>query len=240
MTRALPAAAILAGGLGTRIRTVAGDLPKVLLPVEGRPFLAQVLSYLAAEGVTRVVVCLGHQADRVADAIHRVAPGGLEVVESREATPLGTGGAIHHALEHLGGTFFIVNGDTFLEAPLTDLLDFHRANEALLTLSLVRSEHAAEKGTVKVAPDGRVLDFEEKTADGNGVINGGIYVAEAPILASCKAGAPCSLERDVIPRTIADGGKIMARVVDAPFVDIGIPEDYLRVRDRLPRKGSPV
>ncbi len=233
----LPSAALLAGGLGTRIRAVAGDTPKVLLPVEGRPFVSHVLDHLAAEGVSRVVACLGHEADRVADAIHSSAPKGMEIVESREESPLGTGGAIRHALPHLGETFFIVNGDTYLEAPLSALLGFHRERDAALTLSLVRSEHAAEKGTVKVAPDGRVLDFEEKVADGTGLINGGVYVAEARMLERCPDGEPCSLEREVIPRAVAEEWKVVARLVDAPFVDIGIPEDYMGVRDRLPRSG---
>ena len=235
---AMPRAALLAGGLGTRIRAVAGSTPKVLLPVEGRPFIAHLLEYLDRQGVTEAVLCLGHAADQVWNAALSAAPPTMKLTASREETALGTGGALRLAVEHLGDTFFVVNGDTFLEAPLAPLLQFHRRSKALITLSLVRSEQAAEKGTVRVDPSGRVLDFVEKVPDGTGLINGGVYVADAPALEHCVLGKPCSLEREVIPAALRRGETIMARRADAPFVDIGLPEDYLRVRDRLPRAGG--
>lgn len=234
----MPAAAILAGGLGTRIRAVVGDVPKVLLPVEGRPFLAHVLAYLARQGVTRTVLCLGHEGDRVWAAVQEFVPDGMKVVPSWESKPLGTGGAVRNALPHLGDLFFIVNGDTYLEAPLDDLADFHRRNEAVLTLCLVRWDRAGEKGTVRTAPDGKVIAFEEKTAQGSGVINAGVYVAQAAVIERCPVGKACSLERDAIPGAVRDGMRVMGWRVDVPFVDIGLPEDYEAVRDRLPRPGS--
>ncbi len=233
---AMPRAALLAGGLGTRIRAVAGSTPKVLLPVEGRPFIAHLLEYLGRQGVTEAVLCLGHAADQVLDAALSAAPPAMKLIASREKTPLGTGGALRLAVEHLGDTFFVVNGDTYLEAPLAPLLRLHRSSKARITLSLVRSEQAAEKGTVRVDPSGRVLDFVEKAADGTGLINGGVYVAQASAFEHCVPGEPCSLEREVIPGALRRGEIVMARRTEAPFVDIGLPEDYLRVRDRLPRK----
>jgi D-glycero-alpha-D-manno-heptose 1-phosphate guanylyltransferase len=236
MTRPLPAAVLLAGGLGTRIRAVGGDTPKVLLPVEGRPFLAHLLDYLARQGVTTVVLCTGHAADAVWDAAASNAPEGVRLVESREGEPLGTGGAIKQALPKLDDTFFVVNGDTYFDVPLARLMDSHELNEAQLTLALVRSEAAAEKGTVRMAPNGRILDFAEKVEDGTGLVNGGIYLAEPALFASYPEAAPCSLEREVIPAAVHAGAKVMGMVVEAPFVDIGLPEDYLAVRDRLPRR----
>ena len=225
---------MLAGGLGTRIRSVGGGTPKVLLPVAGRPFLAHLLEYLARQGITEVVLCLGHAADAVAAAARGHRPVGLDLVESRETAAMGTGGAIRDALDRLGGTFYIVNGDTYLDAPLPRLLDFHRSTGAALTLSLVRSPQAAEKGTVRVSPGGRVLEFAEKTPEGTGLINAGAYVAEAGLFEAAPPVGPCSLERDIIPEALRRGMTVMGRVVEAPFVDIGLPEDYLRVRDGLP------
>lgn len=234
---ALPAA-ILAGGLGTRIRSVGGAVPKVLLPVEGRPFLAHLLELLAREGVTRAVLCLGHAADAVWEAALAHAPAGLTLVASREPEPLGTGGAVALALPHLGDRFFLVNGDTYLDAALGTLLHFHDARKAALTLSLVRSEKAAEKGTVRVLPDGTVLRFDEKTPEGTGLINAGVYVVEARLLAGVPRDRAVSLEREVIPAAVARGELVAGWPTDAPFVDIGLPEDYLAVRDRLPRRGG--
>jgi NDP-sugar pyrophosphorylase family protein len=234
VSESLPRVAVLAGGLGTRIRSVGGATPKVLLPVAGRPFIAHLLDYLARQGITEAVLCLGHAADSVAAAAREYRPDGLDLVESRETAAMGTGGAIRDALDRLGGTFFIVNGDTYLDAPLPRLLDLHRAAGAALTLSLVRSVHAAEKGTVRVAPGGRVLDFAEKTSEGTGLINAGAYVAEAGFFDAAPPVGPCSLERDIIPEALRRGMIVMGHVVEAPFVDIGLPEDYLRVRDGLP------
>ena len=212
MTRhSLPSAAILAGGLGTRIRSVGGNVPKVLLPVEGRPFLAHLLDALDRQGVRRVVLCLGHAAEEVWDAARAHVPEGMEILPSREEEPLGTGGAVRLALPLLEDTFFVINGDTYLEAPLPVLFARHLGHAALATLSLVRSESAAERGSVRVAPDGRVLEFREKGGESTGFINGGVYVTEGSLFFACPPDAACSLERKLLP------------------------EDYLRVRDHLPR-----
>jgi NDP-sugar pyrophosphorylase family protein len=234
----LPPAAILAGGLGTRIRVVAGDTPKVLLPVGGRPFLAHLLEMLAAQGVADVVLCLGHAAERVWDAAQSFAPRGLQLRASREETPLGTGGALRRALPELGPAFLVLNGDTYLDAPLAALWSLHRREEAALTLSLVRSEDAVERGSVRVAPDGRVLDFAEKVADGSGLVNAGVYAVAARLLEPVPPNRPTSFEREVIPEALSRGDRVMARIAGGVFVDIGVPEAYLAVRDGLPRPGE--
>jgi NDP-sugar pyrophosphorylase family protein len=235
MAPGLPPAAVLAGGMGRRIREIAGDMPKVLLPVEGRPFIAHLLAYLAGQGIGTAVLCLGQGAQAVWEAARSHAPAGMDLVDSREASPLGTAGAIRNAGAALGGTFFVVNGDTYLEVPLPRLLEVHTANAAVITLSLVRSRAAAEKGTVRVDGDGRVLAFAEKTGEGSGLINGGMYVMDAEGLDACPPGVACSLEREVIPRALEGDRPVMAYITDAPFVDIGLPDDYRRVRDGLPR-----
>jgi NDP-sugar pyrophosphorylase family protein len=235
MAASMPAAAVLAGGMGTRIRSVGGDVPKVLLPVAGRPFLAHLLDYLAGEGVRRVVLCLGHAAQTVWEAARSHAPAGLDLVDSREAAPLGTAGALRNALDRLGKTFFAVNGDTYLPVSLSRLHALHMDSGAVATLALVRSEAAAEKGTVRVDADGRVAAFAEKTPRGSGLLNGGMYVMEADLLAGCDPGTACSLEREVIPAALGGDRPVMALITPAPFVDIGLPDDYLRVRDGLPR-----
>ena len=86
----------------------------------------------------------------------------------------------------------------------------------------------------RVAPGGRVLDFAEKTAEGSGLINAGVYIAEPRLFEVGPPVGPCSLEREIIPEALRRGMPVAARLVDAPFVDIGLPEDYLRARDRLP------
>jgi len=232
----MPPAAVLAGGFGTRIRSVAGDTPKVLLPVEGKPFLAHLLDRLAAEGVGRAVLLTGHRAEEVWTAARRFAPPGLVLEESREAAPRGTGGALRDALPRFGERFLALNGDTWLDASLADLLSFHRSHGAVLSLFLVRETEAGEKGTVRLGEDGAVTAFSEKTSAGSGLINAGVYAMEARALDGAGTTGVVSLEREILPGLLAAGKPVAGRVAEAPFVDIGLPEDYRRVRDALPRR----
>lgn len=236
MAAPLPAAAVLAGGLGTRIREMAGSTPKVLLPVEGRPFILHLLEYLAREGVENTVLCLGHGAEEVWKAARSGTPEGIRLSASHEDNPLGTAGPVRKALSRLGDEFFVLNGDTYLEVSLSGLLSLHRKHNAWFTLCLVRADQAGEKGSVRVSPEGKVLEFSEKIARGTGLINGGVYAARAEAFASIPEGVYSSLEREVIPRAIEEGREVRARIEEAPLVDIGLPDDYREVRNRLPRK----
>jgi len=235
VTTVLPPAAILAGGLGTRIRPVGGDVPKVLLPVGGRPFLLLLLDVLRARGVPEAVLCLGHGADAVWETA-LASP--LPVRASREAEPLGTGGAVRLALDLLPATFFLVNGDTLCDAPLDRLLTVHGDGGACATLTVVASDRAAEKGSVDLDAGGRVRGFREKTAQGTGLINAGVYVLEASLFDGLAPGRPASLERELIPEALAAGKPVLSLTTRAPFVDIGLPEDYLRVRDGFGGEGA--
>ncbi len=238
MSRPMPPAAILAGGLGTRIRSVGGDVPKVLLPVAGRPFLAHLLDALCVQGVTTGVLCLGHAADRVWDAARNACPRGMTLIDSREPQALGTGGALRLAREHLGTRCLVLNGDTWLDTDYGALVATHREQEAVFTLALVRSAAAAEKGSVVMDATGRVTAFAEKTREGTGLINAGVYVLDPVLLDPWPRGKAVSLEREIIPRALSAGAVVAGRVEPGPFVDIGLPDDYLGVRDALP-KGAP-
>ena len=239
MTPEVPGtAAVLAGGLGTRIRSVAGDVPKVILPVAGRPFLGHVFDRLVRQGVSRVVLLLGHAADRVWAVAEEERPAGLDLLRSVEPEPRGTAGALVHALDRLPDeTFLLVNGDTFPSPGLAPLARAHGQAKALATLAVVRSERSAEKGSVAFAADGRVTRFAEKTGEDTGFINAGVYVLERSLIEPLPRDTFVSLERDVFPAAVGEG-RVFAVPSDAPFVDIGIPDDYLAVRDALPRAGE--
>jgi len=240
VTRILPPAAILAGGLGTRIRSVGGDVPKVLLPVGGRPFLAHVLEWLAGEGVREAVLLLGHKAESILAVAEEHAPEGLRVTGSVEPEPLGTGGALRWALDDLPLRFLLINGDTLVPADLGALLRAHEASETEATLTLVRSHRAAEKGSVALDAEGSVgmvTRFDEKVPQGTGLINAGVYVIQRGVVAGLDKGAAVSLERDVLPGLVSRG-RVAGMITDVPFLDIGLPDDYLAVRDGLPDRGG--
>jgi NDP-sugar pyrophosphorylase family protein len=235
-------AVVLAGGLGTRIAALSGGLPKVLLPVGGRPFIAHLLGWLTAEGVEEVVLLLGHKAEEVLAAAHLAQadiPGAAAIRQSVETSPLGTGGALKLAEPLLDRTFLMVNGDTFLDLDVTSferLHDVATPDGVVATLALVRHRDAGEKGAVVLGPEGQIVRFVEKGTGGPGLINAGVYAIDRSALADIPAGQAVSLEYQVFPlwMTRAEGRGLQGVITDAYFVDIGLPEDYLQVKDGLP------
>ncbi len=243
MPDALPPIVVLCGGLGTRLRAVVADRPKVLADVAGRPFLAHLLDHLAAQGAREVVFSAGHLAGQIADFaadFAAKAPQGLRLRTVVEEAPLGTGGALRFAASEAGldGTFVALNGDTFFAGALARLVDAHRAARAPLTLALARVADAARYGTVRFEPStGLVTAFEEKGASGAGWINAGAYVVEAAALAALAPGQPASLECDTLPALVGHG-LLAVPFPDAAFLDIGLPADYARAAALLSHASS--
>ena len=218
-------AAILAGGLGTRLVPVVGHLPKALAPVAGVPFLDRLLSRLAAWGLRDVVLCTGVGADRDAAHCGDGSRWGLSLRTSREETPLGTGGALVHARGLLTTSPFLVfNGDSFADMDPGALVAFHRERRATATLLLVRVADRTRFGSVRLDADGRIAAFEEKGIAGPGLINAGVYALEPGVLDAIPAGRPVSLESKVFPALVGRG--LFGLATDARFIDIGTPESY--------------
>ena len=152
----LRTALVLAGGFGTRLAPVLGGRPKVIAEVDGRPFLAFLLDRLAREGVRDVVLCTGHLGEQIADAIgHRHR--GMQVTYSRETRPLGTGGALRHALPLVADEVVLaLNGDSLCRASLRRLWRWHHAQGAAATLLLAHVLDPTRFGRVELGPAGRV------------------------------------------------------------------------------------
>lgn len=220
-------AVILAGGLGTRLQSVLPDQPKVLAPVAGEPFLRHCLRWLAGFGTRRVILCLGHRADAVTDYVRANPWPGIEIVPAVEPQPLGTGGAVRHALPHLTSpTVLVLNGDSATKVDLCAFARFHRDNRAELSMVLTLRDAVGQSGLVETAPDGRVLRFSEKPAGrpGRGHINAGIYLLERAVIAAIPAGRDVSLEKEVFPARC--GGPFYGFTGEFPFIDIGTPAAF--------------
>ncbi len=233
----VPRACVLAGGLGLRLRPAVGDLPKVLAPVGGRPFLDYILRQLALNAVRHVTVCTGYGADRVEAFLEGQRPGRPEISVSREHRPLGTAGAVREAWAGVEDeTMVVLNGDSFFDIPIGELVQAHRAAGASATLAVRRTDEAGRYGTVEVSPDGWVTAFREKAQAGSGLMNGGVYVLDRQALEGLVPGEPASLEKDVFPvlaggRRVADHGPggVLAVEFEGFFIDVGIPADYARI-----------
>ena len=226
-------AAILAGGLGTRLRSVVADGPKVLAEVRGRPFLAYLLRQLVATGVRYVVLCTGYLGEQV-QATFGDSYGPLRLVYSQESSPLGTAGAIRLALPlfkpglneaNISDSVLVMNGDSFCEANLRAFWAWHCARGADATLLLTHVPDTKRYGRVLVDDDGFVLNFDEKGHKGGpGWINAGIYLLNHRLLLTIPASGAVSLEREMFPDWIGRG--LYGYRSQGRFLDIGTPESY--------------
>jgi D-glycero-alpha-D-manno-heptose 1-phosphate guanylyltransferase len=221
-------AAILAGGLGTRLRSRIADHPKVLAPVRGRPYLSYLLDQLATAGVGRVVLLTGYRAEQVRAAFG-TGYAGMRLAYSAEPAPLGTGGALRHALPYIPSpTCLLLNGDSYCDVPLSAFRDFHARRAADASLVLTRQDDCSRFGRIHVAPGGRVVRFEEKPQGGGpGWVNAGIYFLQRALIEEVPPDRPLSLERDLLPGWLGRR-RLWAFPCQGRFLDIGTPESYSR------------
>ncbi len=226
-------ALILAGGLGTRLAPVLPPgLPKALVELGGRPFLAHVLEFLGGFGVKNAVLCTGYGAGAVRDALGG-SYGGVKLLHSVEKEPLGTAGALRAALPlALGDPLLAANGDSLVAADLSVFLKGFLESKALAGMVLVEVPDASAFGRVETDESGRVSAFCEK--DGKkapGFVNAGLYIFRREFLAAIPAGRPVSLEREIFPRAVETG--LFGWKTRASFIDIGSPESYEAAKKAL-------
>ncbi|MFI5072673.1 MAG: nucleotidyltransferase family protein [Terriglobales bacterium] len=242
----LPAAVILAGGLGTRLRAAYSTGPKCMAPVGDRPFLDYLLTWLRSQGVKEVILCVGYKRTHIQKYVGKGRKWGLRVQYSIEKELLGTGGAVKKAESLISGTsLFVVNGDTFLGVNLRELFKFHRSRGALATLAVVKVADDGRYGSLRLDNRGKITAFLEKS-DGDldrksnettKSINGGVYIFEKKLLNRIRAPGPVSLEKNVFPKIVAGKNKkVYGLLMDAYFVDIGVPSDLWRAQRELPQR----
>ena len=235
-------AIVLAGGLGTRLRSAVPDLPKCMAPVNGKPFIGWVIDYFRAQGIEKFILSLGYKHELIEQYIHtQYAYPGHEPATafsfSVEEHPLGTGGAIRLACEKATEeNVLVLNGDTLFKVQAQQLAAFHHAHHATCTLALCPMQDFDRYGVVSLREDASVLDFKEKRFYKEGLINGGVYVLNAPRLLAKKLPGEFSFEKDYLEQYLepATGQReIYGIVQNEYFIDIGIPADYERAQQEL-------
>lgn len=218
-------AVILCGGLGTRLKSVAPDVPKVMVDVGGRPFLDILLGNLKRHGITKVVLCTGYKADLIED-YYRKNPQGFKFEFSREPRPLGTGGALKNARYFIeSDPFLAFNGDCFCAVDLKGLLEFHAVKMAQASLVVAETKEAGGFGKINMEASGRILGFREKEAEGHvPYANVGVYCFDEGAFALMPDEERFSLEYDFFPNLVDKG--FYGFYTPEKFYDIGTPERY--------------
>ncbi len=235
----LNSAIILAGGFGTRLKSVVYDLPKPMAPVNGRPFLDYQLDYLNCSGIKEVCFSLGHMAEKISSHYGKQYKN-LHLSYVVEQKALGTGGGIRLGLEQTKHEqVLVLNGDSFFEIDLEHFYTQHLQQHAQFSLALRRVENASRYGAIAINEHNRVTEFREKSANNApGLINGGVYVLNRDLyLSVTEAEKNFSIEKEVFEKQINDL-HIFGFVFDKYFIDIGIPEDYTKAQHDFKRFGN--
>ncbi len=230
----MPEAIILCGGAGLRLRSVTGATPKSLAGIADRPFLDLLLRQLQRHGVRRAVLAVGYQKEAIRAHLGERAFG-LELVYSAESSPLGTGGAIANALPRVQSEVSLVmNGDSYTGVDLSRFVSEHQRPQADASVVIVRMEERTDCGSVVVDPENKIVQFEEKRErPASPYANAGIYLLHRKLFRDVPAAMQVSLERELLPRWLAEGRNLRAFMHDGPCVDIGTPERYRDAQQAL-------
>ncbi|WP_130889687.1 nucleotidyltransferase family protein [Fusobacterium varium] len=221
-------AIVLAGGFGTRLKEVVSDVPKPMAPVNGKPFLEYLIKDLGEKGIRHIILAVGYKK-KIIKEYFKNRYESIEITYSEELTPLGTGGAIKKALKLAKEEdVFIVNGDTFFDIDLKRMKEFHTENKSILTVTVKEMENFDRYGSL-IIKGNKIIEFEEKKKKAKGKINGGIYLIKKDLLNRVEK-ENFSFEKEVL-----EDKKIEKYSYESEgyFIDIGIPEDYFKIRKQF-------
>lgn len=221
--------------MGTRLRSAVPDLPKPMAPVSGRPFLEHQMDYWIDQGIKRFVVSVGYKKEVIMDHFG-VSYRGTHLTYAIEEEPLGTGGGLLLAAQGLSDPFLVLNGDTFFKVDLAELLTFHAEHTSEWTFSLFRANEVGRYMGIDVKADGEISSLKSGTGDLGRLANGGVYLINPSVVAKTRflPGQKLSLEDDLLPAFVTQGGKLYGLEFPGVFIDIGVPKDYFRAAEVLP------
>ena len=216
-------AIVLAGGKGTRLKSVYSEGPKPMVPINGVPFLTILMDYLVKSGISKIILATGYMHDTIAD-YYGSSFQSCSLAYSVEKEPLGTGGAIAQAMDKVTSTeVLVLNGDSFFGIDLPSFYQEFSESGGHVQLALKRLPDIARYGTVSLAENGAIAAFNEKGGKGDGLINGGIYALKTHEVSATFPKGAFSFEYDFLAKDLP-GILKRGQVFDATFIDIGTPE----------------
>lgn len=213
---------ILAAGLGTRLGDLTKDKPKPMMDINGRPFLEYLIESLRRQDLTDIVLCVGYKAEVIKQHFGDGKDFGVSIHYSTGSKPLGTAGEVRNASDLIDDRFMFMYGDTFIDFDVNEMLQFHKAHHAEVTILCTRSNKEGRSGGITIE-DGRIISFEEKVE--KSFISAGVFICEARLkdLLLSFDQEHLSFEIDVVPHLIARKS-LFGFISDNEFIDIGIKE----------------
>ncbi|URZ14865.1 nucleotidyltransferase family protein [Clostridium felsineum] len=228
-------ALILVGGLGTRLRSIVKDRPKPMALIEDKPFLEYLIRNLKKNGIKDIILATGYMSEIIEDYFKDGREFGVNIVYSKENVQLGTAGAIKNAEKYIKDEVFVLNGDTYFDVDFKKLYEFHKNTNSIFTMVLRKIADASRYGAVECDKENKITSFVEKgETSKSDYINGGIYIIKKKILNLIENEKKVSLEKEVIPKVLREE-KIYGYGCGNYFIDIGIPEDYIKFCTKVKR-----
>jgi D-glycero-alpha-D-manno-heptose 1-phosphate guanylyltransferase len=230
-------AIILAGGLGTRLRSAVPNLPKPMAPINGKPFLEYLLDYWLQQGIKRFILSVGYKGEVIREQFGTKYKD-VDLNYAIEKEPLGTGGGLLLSIKQLKSQkpFLLLNGDTFFAVNLKNLFKHHNDCNSDITLSLVKIPNNKRYSAILLNKYGLINSIERRIESSKeDLSNGGVYVMKKNLFEECKLTSKkkCSLENNLIPDLLSQKRRVSGFVSSAKFIDIGVPSDYNRAEKIL-------
>lgn len=221
---------ILAGGFGTRLRSIVPDRQKTVADVDGKPFILNIFDQLLSAEFKKVILCTGYLSadlkNLLGDRYNK-----LQLIYSEESSPLGTAGAIRNGVHLIDSdNALVMNGDSYSEIDLNKFIKRHYAENADASIALVKVDDISRYGAVELNSDSLITKFDEKGKNsGAGLINSGIYILPKKTIFNFQPNISLSLEKDIFPDLIKK--RVYGYRDTGRFIDIGVPEDYLAAEE---------
>lgn len=220
------AAVILAGGYGTRVKHLLPNIPKPMAPVAGKPFLEWIVRYLRQQGITQGILSTGYLGEVIEEHFKNQGVEGIDFYCCREDSPLGTAGGFIYAVRQVNlspKAWLVMNGDSLMVAQFEEIASYLEDDKVDGVILGVSVKDASRYGSLAIDQSGNLLSFAEKR-EGEGIINGGVYLFRHRVLDQFPSGFPLSFEYDVFPTLLQQNFCFKVHQVEAPFLDIGTPE----------------
>lgn len=228
----LGTAFVLAGGKGLKMRPFTYEMPKSMIPVNGRPILEHILEQLRSHNIRSIVLLTGYLGQKIQDHFGDGSKFGVHIQYLHEEQPLGTAGALHAASQFINQQpFFLLHGDVLADINLTELAEFHEQHHRLATMALTSVSDPRAYGSVRLSGT-KVVSFDEKPSDDPGVsrlVNAGVYVLDPGVLSLIpnRTNKPVFLEDGVFP-ALVERGQLTGYLFQGTWFDISTPETYER------------
>lgn len=225
-------AVIAAGGKGTRISSVASDIPKPMIDICGKPVLERQIMCLASQGITDLIITVGHLGSVITDYFGDGSRWGVKIEYFNESQPLGSAGALYKIKDRLDGDFLLLNADALFDVDFERFIAYHKKKGGLVTLFTHPNSHPYDSGLVVTDKNGSVVRWLTKEDDRSGYfenrVNAGIHIISPEVLKGDVNGQKIDLDRQIL-KPLAGSGKMFAYDSPEYVKDMGTPERYYAV-----------